>query len=178
MVKHHEPLQFFLEKAICQILYVRKVYPQDIFQAENYYGVPVHYPNSENLQTYITNAVTSVLSLPRDNVNCIVLTLTDELDRPVESFGFNLSPNSHPEIGTSEAEINCLAQLLLLDVSSPPAKVSSFVLQVVGDFTVGTDLWRPSTKTSHIRKPAPSSLKSVYLGNHVCTVIQDCEIVH
>ncbi|KAF8516747.1 DNA-binding protein [Hysterangium stoloniferum] len=74
----------FLEVAIHNILYVRQIYPPDLFSRRKKYDVPVWRSRHPELNAYISGAVKA------GTVEKVVMVIKDPKDVPLERFIFSL----------------------------------------------------------------------------------------
>ncbi|XP_012261447.2 mitotic spindle assembly checkpoint protein MAD2B [Athalia rosae] len=84
----------FLEVAFHQILFVRNLYPKEIFVRKQIYGIGVQISEHPELNSYIKEVLNSIRELIRHEENCIrkiVLCFYKEDRTPVEQFVFDLS---------------------------------------------------------------------------------------
>ncbi|KAJ3021969.1 MAD2 mitotic arrest deficient-like 2 [Thoreauomyces humboldtii] len=84
----------FLEVAIHQILFVRDVYPSEIFEKRRMYNVAVLMSRHPTLNEYIRNVLTTIKpELQKGQINKVLLILHAPPDAtPVETFIFNIQP--------------------------------------------------------------------------------------
>ncbi|KDQ15724.1 hypothetical protein BOTBODRAFT_54600 [Botryobasidium botryosum FD-172 SS1] len=81
----------FLEVAIHTILYVRQVYPPDLFVRRKRYDAPVYQSRHPALNEYIAGAVKAVgEELVLGNVERVVVVIKDQAEIPLERFVFSL----------------------------------------------------------------------------------------
>ncbi|GBE77692.1 DNA-binding protein [Sparassis latifolia] len=79
----------FIEVAIHTILYVRQVYPVDLFVRRKKYNTPVFQSRHPALNEYISGAVKAVAEeLTLGNVDKVIMVIKDKEDRPLERFIF------------------------------------------------------------------------------------------
>ncbi|XP_076804543.1 mitotic spindle assembly checkpoint protein MAD2B-like [Clavelina lepadiformis] len=115
----------FLEVAIHQILYYRKLYPRGVFSKRKKYEVPVFIAWHPGLRDYIKNVVKSLKPLVAENVirRVVLNILTD--DTPVEKFVFELNNvTASGNVSEDEYMINIEVSLrdALLRISSYDGK--------------------------------------------------------
>jgi len=81
----------FIEVAIHTILYVRQVYPPDIFIRRKKYETPVYQSRHPALNEYITGAVKAVRDeLEQGNVEKIIVVIKDKNQAALERFIFSV----------------------------------------------------------------------------------------
>ncbi|KAK0208808.1 DNA-binding protein [Desarmillaria ectypa] len=79
----------FIEVAIHTILYVRQIYPADLFIRRKKYDTPVFQSRHPALNEYISGAVKAVSDeLSRGNVDKVVVVIKDKEQQPLERFIF------------------------------------------------------------------------------------------
>lgn len=102
-------LEFF-EVAIHQILYVRKLYPEEIFMSRKKYNIPVHMSSHPGLNNYITGSLSSIKNLIQQKNICQVSLLIEDGNTPVENFVFEV--NVLQNIPRKESDYSELEQSL------------------------------------------------------------------
>ncbi|KAL9716498.1 hypothetical protein Ac2012v2_000946 [Leucoagaricus gongylophorus] len=81
----------FIEVAIHTILYVRQVYPADLFVRRKKYETPVYQSRHPTLNEYISGAVKAVRDeLELGNVQRIIVVIQDEKNVALERFIFSV----------------------------------------------------------------------------------------
>ncbi|KAF9460097.1 DNA-binding protein [Collybia nuda] len=81
----------FIEVAIHTILYVRQVYPQDLFVRRKKYDTPVFQSRHPALNDYISGAVKAIADeLIQGNVDKVVVVIKDKDHVPLERFIFSV----------------------------------------------------------------------------------------
>jgi len=81
----------FIEVAIHTILYVRQVYPPDIFVRRKKYETPVHQSRHPALNEYISGAVKAVRDeLEQGNIEKIIIVIKDQNQVALERFIFSV----------------------------------------------------------------------------------------
>ncbi|KAK0505623.1 DNA-binding protein [Armillaria luteobubalina] len=79
----------FIEVAIHTILYVRQIYPADLFIRRKRYDTPVFQSRHPALNEYISGAVKAVSEeLSRGNVDKVVVVIKNKEQQPLERFIF------------------------------------------------------------------------------------------
>ncbi|PBK76754.1 DNA-binding protein [Armillaria solidipes] len=79
----------FIEVAIHTILYVRQIYPADLFIRRKRYDTPVFQSRHPALNEYISGAVKAVSDeLSRGNVDKVVVVIKNKEQQPLERFIF------------------------------------------------------------------------------------------
>ncbi|KAK0198902.1 DNA-binding protein [Armillaria mellea] len=79
----------FIEVAIHTILYVRQIYPADLFIRRKRYDTPVFQSRHPALNEYISGAVKAVIDeLSRGNVDKVVVVIKNKEQQPLERFIF------------------------------------------------------------------------------------------
>lgn len=79
----------FIEVAIHTILYVRQVYPADLFIRRKKYNTPVYQSRHPDLNEYISGAVKAIgEELVLGSVDKVVVVIKDKDDIPLERFIF------------------------------------------------------------------------------------------
>ncbi|PVF92574.1 DNA-binding protein [Serendipita vermifera] len=82
----------FLEVCIHTILFVRRIYPTELFTKRKIYDAPVYQSRHPDLNKYISGAVKSVGDeLVRGTVERVVLVIRDRENIAIERFLFNFS---------------------------------------------------------------------------------------
>nr|XP_039251189.1 mitotic spindle assembly checkpoint protein MAD2B-like [Styela clava] len=105
-----EILVEFMEVAIHQILYSRKLYPEEIFILRKKYNIPIHIASHPGLKDYISSTLSSVQNLLQKKEICRVSLLVEDGDVPVENFLFEV--NILRDIMRKEFEYSELEQSL------------------------------------------------------------------
>eukprot|EP00656_Telonema_subtile_P008061 TRINITY_DN13782_c0_g1_i2.p2 TRINITY_DN13782_c0_g1~~TRINITY_DN13782_c0_g1_i2.p2 ORF type:complete len:187 (-),score=55.66 TRINITY_DN13782_c0_g1_i2:288-848(-) len=78
-------LTSFLEVAFHAVLFARHIYPRELFQKQQRYGLPVWISGLPSLNEYISSFATSLQPcLLLDELECVCLVILDETGRPVE----------------------------------------------------------------------------------------------
>ncbi|EAU92778.2 hypothetical protein CC1G_01823 [Coprinopsis cinerea okayama7 len=86
-----EPLTFNLEVAIHTILYVRQVYPPDLFVRRKKYETPVYQSRHPALNEYISGAVKAVSDeMAQGTVEKVVVVIKNKEQVPLERFIFSI----------------------------------------------------------------------------------------
>ncbi|KAH6916966.1 DNA-binding protein [Coprinopsis sp. MPI-PUGE-AT-0042] len=81
----------FIEVAIHTILYVRQVYPPDLFIRRKKYETPVYQSRHPALNEYIAGAVKAVgEEMAQDTVDKVVVVIKDKEQTPMERFIFSI----------------------------------------------------------------------------------------
>ena len=84
----------FLEVSINNILYHRKLYPDEIFEKKKLYGTAVNISKHPELNEYIKNVLTCVkklIDLEENNVKSVNLIFLNSKDKPIEQYVFRLN---------------------------------------------------------------------------------------
>ncbi|KAG8847193.1 hypothetical protein FRB91_012027, partial [Serendipita sp. 411] len=82
----------FLEVSIHTILFVRRVYPSELFARRKKYDAPVYQSRHPDLNKYISDAVKAVGDeLTRGSVERVVIVIRDKDGVAMERFMFNFS---------------------------------------------------------------------------------------
>ncbi|KAJ3034541.1 MAD2 mitotic arrest deficient-like 2 [Rhizophlyctis rosea] len=91
-LSHSDVLVHFLEAAIHYILYIRNVYPADLFEPRKLYNVPVRMSRHPTLNSYIAHVLTAVRpDLLKGIVKKIYIPiLNPTTNKPVEKFTFQI----------------------------------------------------------------------------------------
>mmetsp|Transcript_63940 Transcript_63940/g.151239 ORF Transcript_63940/g.151239 Transcript_63940/m.151239 type:complete len:189 (-) Transcript_63940:576-1142(-) len=119
-------LRDFLEVAIHSILFVREIYPADLFQRCRKYGVPVRQSRHPSLNQYIADAVESVSEWVK--LGCLdkfVLEIRDSTGAVTERFVFSIStfdPAASVDVRALESTLR--AFLLKINVSEAMLKTA------------------------------------------------------
>ncbi|KAJ8021591.1 Mitotic spindle assembly checkpoint protein MAD2B [Holothuria leucospilota] len=83
----------FLEVSIHQILHVRGLYPEGIFERKKKYGVPISMCRHPELSKYISDAVNGIkCAVKKNEVQKVVVVILDSERTPVERFVFEIAP--------------------------------------------------------------------------------------
>lgn len=81
-----------LEVAIHNILYSRKLYPEELFQKSWKYNIPVHLASHPQIVDYIDSCVMTMHKLlQRNELHKMVVHIVDSNHRPLEQFVFEVS---------------------------------------------------------------------------------------
>lgn len=81
----------FLQVAVQNILYHRKVYPKKIFTLKKKYNTPIQVITHDGLNQYITNVMNAANFLSRrDHLEQVHLQISDEQDKLIENYVFNV----------------------------------------------------------------------------------------
>ncbi|KAK9507555.1 hypothetical protein O3M35_007383 [Rhynocoris fuscipes] len=82
----------FLEVAIHNILYCRKLYPEGIFTLKKKYGVPIHVSMYPDLNYYISESLKAVEEvLMKNELKEMDIYIYDRLAKPIERFVFKIN---------------------------------------------------------------------------------------
>ncbi|CAB4035549.1 Hypothetical predicted protein [Paramuricea clavata] len=93
----------FLEVAIHLILYMREIYPAEIFEKRKKYNVPVQMSCHPELNQYIQNVLHSIKPcLEKGEVERISVVVTDKEFCPLERFVFEIE--TPPEFSSLRLE--------------------------------------------------------------------------
>lgn len=82
----------FLEVALHQILYFRKLYPKEIFVKKKIYGTVVHVSEQPELNEYLKNVLITIKELIKEDENSIKavnLVIYNKNRITLEKFVFN-----------------------------------------------------------------------------------------
>jgi mitotic spindle assembly checkpoint protein MAD2B len=102
----------FLEVAIHQVLFVRRVYPPGFFDKRQKYGIIVQMCNQKLLNDYIKNVLDGIgVLLRKDAVQKVELLILEQ-KKPVESFVFAVSKQNNSIIMEKGVELEKLKQHL------------------------------------------------------------------
>ncbi|KAL0211817.1 hypothetical protein RCL1_005443 [Eukaryota sp. TZLM3-RCL] len=174
-----EDLLSFIETSLGQIFSARKLYPDDVFETQNFAGVPLSVIVDEGLRNYIHEAVHSLLNLSVD-VNYLVCTLVSSSDRPLDSYAFCISPltTSYHSSNKYEDLKLAFAQLSLVGLNNEPlTEDCSFKLQIVGNLTapLTSSNWAldSSLPNNSYNRAQPLPLSNVQFGSFNCMIIKD-----
>ncbi|KAI9284477.1 DNA-binding protein [Umbelopsis sp. AD052] len=146
----------FIEVAIHQILYVRGLYPKEIFATRQKYSTPVHMSRHPDINQYINHVVAACKDgIHKKNVKTVALEVFDFQQRPVERFVFELhsifvlSPHQNADSVTTEMlwpdlELQLRAFLLRIHATNSLLKP----LPEDSKFLVVVDMERPVVPAS------------------------------
>ncbi|KAI0052526.1 DNA-binding protein [Auriscalpium vulgare] len=96
----------FIEVAIHTILYVRQIYPADLFIRRKKYETPVFQSRHPGLNEYISGAVKAVgEELILGNVDKVVVVIKDKEDVALERFIFSIQNMINVESFNKETEV-------------------------------------------------------------------------
>ena len=85
----------FLEIAIHLILYVRDVYPSELFQRRRKYNIPVYVCGHPEVNRYVCDVVDRVKPLlDMDKVEGVAVLIKNEENKPMEKFVFKTKKGS------------------------------------------------------------------------------------
>ncbi|XP_071841230.1 mitotic spindle assembly checkpoint protein MAD2B-like [Apostichopus japonicus] len=83
----------FLEVSIHQILHVRGLYPEGIFERKKKYGVPVSMARHPDLSKYISDTVQGIkLAMKKNEVQRVTVVILSQDRTPLERFVFEVAP--------------------------------------------------------------------------------------
>ncbi|KAH8550923.1 DNA-binding protein [Umbelopsis sp. PMI_123] len=117
----------FVEVAIHQILFVRGLYPKEIFVIRQKYNAPVHMSRHPDINKYINHVVAACKDgIQQRIVKAVSLVVVDSQQNPIERFVFELnsifalSPHQNVDSVTTELllpelELQLRAFLLRID---------------------------------------------------------------
>ncbi|XP_012289114.1 mitotic spindle assembly checkpoint protein MAD2B [Orussus abietinus] len=131
----------FLEVAIHNILYVRKLYPEEIFVRRKVYSTAVHVSQHPELNEYIQNvliAIRELITEDENNVKAVNLVFYDKRRVPLEKFVFDLlllqanSSEQDPYFLKTEDALRtiCLKLLICESYLKPLPEDCTFTIEV------------------------------------------------
>ncbi|XP_071946082.1 mitotic spindle assembly checkpoint protein MAD2B-like [Antedon mediterranea] len=82
----------FLEVALHQILYIRKLYPAGIFEKCCKYNIPVQMSQHPEVNKYIKDTILGIKPLlSKDEVHGVTVVILNSSNKPIERFVFEIS---------------------------------------------------------------------------------------
>eukprot|EP00037_Helgoeca_nana_P019120 m.185412 g.185412 ORF g.185412 m.185412 type:complete len:205 (+) comp24728_c0_seq2:345-959(+) len=176
-----EHLIDFLEAAVHQILYLRAVYPADLFERKKLYGIPVMQSRHPDLNEYIIQVLKSLQPhIGRDEVEEIAVVLKDRDGVPCERFCFQMCAvdGAADELGQDVVEEglrSLLRKVCVADTAlAAPLEGCTFIVVAVSN-TIPKDLkdrWETVRKDDAHEVPAATliPLRTTSVGGRVLSV--------
>lgn len=125
-----EILLEFLEVAVHQILYVRRVYPEGAFVLRKKYNIPVQLSIHPGLNEYICSSLSSLSGLlKQDKISHLCVLLKDDLT-PIENFFFEIKIIKDKNIEVQDyVELEQSLRSFLLKILSSSSMLTSSAVQ-------------------------------------------------
>ncbi|KAK7064063.1 DNA-binding protein [Favolaschia claudopus] len=155
----------FIEVAIHQILYVRQIYPADLFVRRKKYDTPVFQSRHPTLNDYISKAVKAIgEQLLTSNVENVVLVIKDKEEVALERFVFAVEnviqvEGFNKDTGVEDAiSAGALGQYFrgfLLKLSMIESQLGQMYLGDDVSFTIAIELKPETLPTTKDKNPPP-----------------------
>ncbi|KAI9096639.1 mitotic spindle assembly checkpoint protein MAD2B [Phlyctochytrium arcticum] len=178
----------FLEVSIHYILYIRNLYPPEIFEARRKYNVPVKMARYPVLSEYIRGVLEAIKpDLLAGTVSKLYIAIHDAARRPVEKFTFELkslmegldvSVRKHAQTTINKHDIEIYLRSFLLKIAvcdsmlapNPPECAFVVLVEMTNDEPMPTNLdpmkcWVPAEETEiTVNSPSLVPLKTMDAG--------------
>eukprot|EP00897_Mesotaenium_endlicherianum_P003073 jgi/Mesen1/2794/ME000170S01903 len=161
----------FLEVACHLILYVRGVYPPELFERRRHYEIPVQWARHPDLREYIHSATHRLQDwIQQGAVNKVAIVILDDKHCPVERFVFTIQTDqsaSALRLPVKEIEYVLRAFLLKITVCDsaltpiPPDctwEIVAYTKQLPSTGSANSHFWLPADASE---MPQPSGITPI-----------------
>ncbi|EGO05327.1 hypothetical protein SERLA73DRAFT_118887 [Serpula lacrymans var. lacrymans S7.3] len=155
----------FVEVAIHSILYVRQIYPADLFVRRKKYDTPVFQSRHPALNEYISGAVKAVgEELIFGNVDKVVVVIKDQEQVPLERYIFSLRSMLHVEAfdkdtsvegAMSAAKLGQYFRSFLIKLNMVESQLGMLELHDNASFAIVVELKDKTPTEIHEKEPPP-----------------------
>mmetsp|Transcript_14276 Transcript_14276/g.36839 ORF Transcript_14276/g.36839 Transcript_14276/m.36839 type:complete len:202 (+) Transcript_14276:227-832(+) len=174
-------LMDFLEAAIHQILYIRGVYPDELFERRRLHGVLVMQSRHPDLNEYIMQVLKSLQPhIARDEVDEIAVVVKDSSGTPCERFTFQMCAVEAAAAEMSLANVqdglrSLLRKVCVADTAlAPPPSGCTFIVVAVSSAIPPElrDRWEAVPRDDVHEVPAATlvPLRTTAVGGRVLSV--------
>ncbi|TPX62013.1 hypothetical protein SpCBS45565_g07097 [Spizellomyces sp. 'palustris'] len=170
----------FLEVAIHYVLYVREIYPADIFEPRRKYNVPVRMSRHPVLNGYIRDVLAGIKpDLQKGVVSKVYLAIHDPARNVVEKFTFQIRSlmegieegvRKHAQTSINTSDVEAYLRSFLLKIAVCDSMLNPNPPELAGDNPTPTSAstgapWVPSEPTDvEVTSPSLIPLKTMDAG--------------
>ncbi|KAM3587012.1 hypothetical protein VKS41_002058 [Umbelopsis sp. WA50703] len=146
----HAVLSEFLEVAIHQIIYIRGLYPKELFETRQKYNAAVQMSRHPDINRYINHVVEACKKeMPKEAIQSVAVVIIDSQQKPIERYVFDLnavfhmSPHQYPDSIITEMRLPDLERQMrgfLLRICAAEALLQPLPSNCTFSLTVDTKL--------------------------------------